>query len=254
MRLISWNVNGIRAVYRKDAFFPLFKNSPDIVCTQETKAHPDQLPDDLKNVPGYYSYFSSAEKKGYSGVGIWTKEKPKKVTYGLGKKEFDSEGRTIIAEYKKFTLLNVYFPNGCRDSERLEYKMKFYDLFLKKINARVKKGEKIVFCGDVNTAHAEIDLARPKENRNSSGFLDMERQWIDKVIKAGYSDSFRMFNDKGGHYTWWDMITRARERDVGWRIDYFFVSDKVKKKVKSAGIMKKTMGSDHCPVTLELEL
>ncbi len=253
IRLISWNVNGIRAIYKKGFLDWFKKESPDILCLQETKAHPDQLVDDLKNVDEYQSHFSWAEKKGYSGVVTYTRLKPLSVQQGIGKKEFDSEGRFIVTEFEDFTLFNIYFPNGKASAERLKYKMDFYDAFLKHCKKLLKQNKKIVVCGDVNTAHKEIDLARPKENSQTSGFLIEEREWIDKFLETGFLDTFRMFNDEPEQYTWWDMVTRARERNVGWRIDYFYASENLKKNIVSASIHSSVMGSDHCPVELELK-
>lgn len=253
LKIISWNVNGIRAAYKK-GFLDWFKNeNPDILCIQETKAHPDQLTEELRNPEGYESYFSSAEKKGYSGVAIYTKQKPKKVEHGFGIKKFDSEGRIIIAEYPKFFLMNIYYPNGKASAERLKYKMEFYDAFQKYTNKLKKQGKNIVVCGDVNTAHKEIDIARPKENEKISGFLPEEREWIDKFLSDGYVDTFRMFNNEPDNYTWWDQITRARDRNVGWRIDYFYVNEEFKKNVKDAFILAEVMGSDHCPIGIEIK-
>jgi len=252
-RLLSWNVNGIRAIYKKGFLDWFKKENPDILCLQETKAHPEQLTDELKNVNGYESHFSSAEKKGYSGVVTYTKEKPINIQNGIGIKKFDSEGRFIVTEFKDFILCNIYFPNGKASTERLQYKMDFYDAFLKHCKKLLKQRKKIVVCGDVNTAHQEIDLARPKENSNTSGFLPEERKWIDKFIAAGFMDTFRMFNKEPENYTWWDMITRARERNVGWRIDYFYASENLKDNIKSASIHSNIMGSDHCPIELELK-
>ena len=254
MRILSWNVNGIRAAYKKGLLDWFKKEDPDILCIQETKAHPEQLTDDLRNVDGYESYFSSAERKGYSGVAIYTKQKPKKVEHGFGVKKFDSEGRILVAEYPKFVLMSIYYPNGKASAERLKYKMEFYDAFLKFANKLKKQGKNIIVCGDVNTAHKEIDIARPKENEKVSGFLPEERAWIDKFLSNGYVDTFRMFNKEPDNYTWWDMITRARERNVGWRIDYFYVNEEFKKKVKDAFILADVMGSDHCPIGIELKL
>ncbi len=253
IRMISWNVNGIRAIYKKGFLDWFKKESPDILCLQETKAHPDQLVDDLKNVDEYQSHFSWAEKKGYSGVVTYTRLKPLSVQQGIGKKEFDSEGRFIVTEFEDFTLFNIYFPNGKASAERLKYKMDFYDAFLKHCKKLLKQNKKIVVCGDVNTAHKEIDLARPKENSQTSGFLIEEREWIDKFLETGFLDTFRMFNDEPEQYTWWDMVTRARERNVGWRIDYFYASENLKKNIVSASIHSSVMGSDHCPVELELK-
>ncbi|NWG27200.1 MAG: exodeoxyribonuclease III [Ignavibacteriaceae bacterium] len=251
-RLLSWNVNGIRAIQKKGFLDWFKKENPDILCLQETKAHPDQLDDELKNVPGYESYFSSAEKKGYSGVVTYTKLKPKSVQQGIGVKKFDSEGRFIITEFDEFTLFNIYFPNGKASAERLQYKMEFYETFLKHCKKLLKEGEKIIVCGDVNTAHKEIDLARPKENSEISGFLPQEREWIDKFLAAGFIDTFRIFNKEPEQYTWWDMVTRARERNVGWRIDYFYISENLREKITSAKIHQDVMGSDHCPISIEI--
>lgn len=252
-RLLSWNVNGIRAISKKGFLEWFKKENPDILCLQETKAHPEQLTDELKNMDGYESYFSSAEKKGYSGVVTYTNEKPINIQYGIGINKFDSEGRFIVTEFNDFILFNIYFPNGKASKERLQYKMDFYNAFLKHCKKLLKQGDKIVVCGDVNTAHEEIDLARPKENSATSGFLPEERKWIDKFISAGFIDTFRMFNKEPDNYTWWDMITRARERNVGWRIDYFYASENLKNNIKSASIHSTVMGSDHCPIELELK-
>lgn len=255
MRILCWNVNGIRAMAKKGFVEWVQKESPDILCLNETKAAPEQLPDDIKNIPGYTSYFSSSvAKKGYSGVAIYTKILPKNVSHGYGIERFDNEGRIIIAEYADFTLICNYFPNGKKNEERLQYKMEFYDAFLEYAEALRKKGRNLVICGDVNTAHKEIDLARPKENANVSGFLPIEREWMDIFLECGYTDTFRMFNQEGGNYTWWDQVTRSRERNVGWRIDYFFVNNGFKSKVKDAFILPEVMGSDHCPVGIELAI
>jgi len=252
--LLSWNVNGIRAVFKK-GFVDWFKSvKPDILCLQETKAREEQLPDELKNIKGYKSYFCWGERKGYSGTAIYTKTEPLKISRELGIEKFDNEGRILSAEYDAFILFNIYFPNGKARKERLQYKMDFYEAFLEHVNKLKNKGKKIVICGDVNTAHKEIDLARPKANEKTSGFLPEERAWIDKLLASGFIDTLRMFNDKPEQYTWWDMITRARERNVGWRIDYFFVSDNLKEQTKDAFIMPEVMGSDHCPVGIKLSV
>ncbi|MFC1801827.1 exodeoxyribonuclease III [Patescibacteria group bacterium] len=255
MKIISWNVNGIRAWYKKNLLTWLKKENPDIFCIQETKAHPDQLPEELKNINRYFSYFSSSQvKKGYSGVAVYTKIEPEKVGYGMGIEKFDQEGRILVLHYKDFILLNVYFPNGGQGEARLQYKMDFYNAFLKYINKLKKTTKKeIVFCGDVNTAHKEIDLARPKQNMKNTGFLPKERAWIDKVIEHGYIDTFRYFNpDKKNIYSYWDMKTFARDRNVGWRIDYFFISSNLKKRITGTDILTNVLGSDHCPIALEL--
>jgi len=254
MKLVSWNVNGLRAVAKKGAFSSIFETDPDIICLQETKAHPNQLPEEVRSPAGYFSYFDHSKvKKGYSGVAIFSKEKPEKVE-GIGIKKFDDEGRTLVAYFKDFVLLNVYFPNGGGGPERLKYKLEYYDEFLKFIEKLKKQGKNIVFCGDVNTAHTAIDLARPKENQENTGFLPIERAWLDKVVNKGYIDTFRfLHSDKKDAYSYWDMKTFARERNVGWRIDYFFVSESLKEKIKKAEILDNILGSDHCPILLELK-
>jgi len=252
MKLLSWNVNGIRAIEKKGFFEWLLKESPDILCLQETKAAPGQLTEKFIQPPGYHSYWASAEKKGYSGVCIYTKIPPKSVSAGLGIKEFDTEGRTLVADYGDFILFNTYYPNGGAGNKRVPFKMKFYDAFLEKVEKLRKQKRKIIITGDVNTAHTEIDLARPKENVKNTGFLPEERQWVTQFIECGYVDTFRHFTKEGGHYTWWDYFTAARKRDVGWRIDYFFVTENLLPKLKNAFILKEVMGSDHCPVGIEL--
>jgi exodeoxyribonuclease-3 len=252
MKILSWNVNGIRAMEKKGFFEWLLKESPDILCLQETKAHPEQLTEKFISPLGYHSFWASAEKKGYSGVCIYTKIKPKTVTVGLGSNEFDTEGRTLVADYGDFVLFNIYYPNGGAGNKRVPFKMKFYDTFLEKVEKLRKQGKKVVITGDLNTAHTEIDLARPKENVKNTGFLPQERAWVTKFIQCGYADTFRHFTKEGGHYTWWDYYTAARSRDVGWRIDYFFVTENLLPKLKSAFILKEVMGSDHCPVGIEL--
>jgi len=251
--LLSWNVNGIRAAARKGFLEWFEKESPDILCLQETKAWEEQLDESLTNVEGYHSYFAEAYKKGYSGVVTYTKEKPLSVETGFGSAEFDNEGRIVITEYKEFILFNIYFPNGKKNEERLQYKMRFYKAFQKYAVDLKKKGKKIIVCGDVNTAHKEIDLARPKPNEKVSGFLPQERKWIDGFLADGFIDTLRMFNDKPEVYTWWDQITRARDRNVGWRIDYFFISDNLKDNITDAFTMPDVMGSDHCPVGIKLK-
>lgn len=253
IKLISWNVNGIRAVLKK-GFLEWFKETnPDILCIQETKAWEEQLPDELKNVPGYHSFFCQGVKKGYSGTAIYTKEKPLSVQRGFGIEKFDSEGRILIAEFSEFVLFNIYYPNGKQSQERLDYKMGFYEAFQNYANDLKTKGKKLVICGDVNTAHKEIDLARPKENSKVSGFLPEERAWIDRFVADGYIDTLRMFKSEGEVYTWWDQVTRARERNVGWRIDYFYVTENLKDNVTNAFTLPDVMGSDHCPIGIELK-
>jgi exodeoxyribonuclease-3 len=260
--IITWNVNGLRALHKKGQFDWLIKESPDIFCLQETKSLPDQLEDGVKKPNGYHSYFHfPTVKRGYSGVAIYSKEEPKKVTLDLGIPDMDQEGRLIMAEYSDlptseagFILINTYFPNGGGASERLHYKLDFYDHFLKYIDALHKKHPNIIFCGDVNVAHKEVDLARPKENETHVGFLPIERAWMDKVVKHGWIDVFRHFYpNKKDAYTYWDMKSYARERNVGWRIDYFFSSETMLKKIKSIEILGTVFGSDHCPIKLVLK-
>jgi exodeoxyribonuclease-3 len=254
IKIISWNLAGIRAAVRKGLWHKMKDIDADIYCFQEVKARPEQVELGFDYPNNYQSYWNPAEKAGYSGVSTFTKIEPKSVVIGDRSNDWDDEGRVIITKFDEFTLLNVYFPNGKRDVGRLDYKMKFYEYFLKYINELRDRGEKIVFCGDVNTAHKEIDLARPKDNELVSGFLEIERKWIDKVVKAGYVDTFRMFNKEDGNYSWWSQRSGARKRNVGWRIDYFFVDKSLKDSVKSAFIMPNVEGSDHCPVGIEIEI
>ncbi len=253
MNIISWNVNGIRAADKKGLFDWLMKESPDIFCIQEIKALPEQVPPYIRNTPGYEIFWNPAERKGYSGVATFTKEKPSDIKNGFGIDKFDKEGRIQITEFSKFTLFNIYFPNGKKNKERLDYKLDFYDTFLGYVDNLKANGKNIVVCGDLNTAHKEIDLTHPKENEKNSGFLPIERSWIDTFIDHGYIDTFRHFNKEPNQYSWWDYKTRARERNVGWRIDYFFVNKKFLPNVKKAFIMQDVMGSDHCPISIELK-
>ncbi len=250
--IFSWNVNGLRAAYRKGFTEWVRRTRADIICVQETRATTDVLPRALTDLEGYHSFFSVPEKKGYSGVAVWTREKPRQVSDSLGKKRFDAEGRVLALEYPAFTLFNVYFPNGKASPERLTYKLSFYRHFLSHIDGLRRKGKRIIVCGDVNTAHREIDLARPKENEKISGFLPEERAWIDSLIAHGFHDALRLFHSEAGLYTWWDVKTRARERNVGWRLDYFFISDSLKNRVTSCRTFPEIPGSDHCPVGLTL--
>jgi len=252
-RLVSWNVNGIRAVAKRGLLDWLRKVDADAVCLQETKAHPDQVGDSLREPEGYTSFWASAERRGYSGVALFSRVPPLEVSFGLGIARFDAEGRVIVARYPQFLLFNVYFPNGKMNDERLQYKMEFYEAFLNHLLSLRSQGERIVICGDYNTAHTEIDLSHPKENVKVSGFRPEERAWMDRLTGHGFVDTFRMFHSDGGHYTWWDMRTRARERNIGWRLDYFFVSDNLAGAVRDAAILPEVAGSDHCPVSLTLE-
>jgi exodeoxyribonuclease-3 len=254
MKILSWNVNGIRAADKKGLFNWFKKENPDILCLQEIKAQKEQLPSHLRNTPNYHLFINSAEKKGYSGVETYNKKIPENIKTGFGIEKFDQEGRILITEYTKFILFNIYFPNGKKNQERLDYKLDFYDTFLAYADNLKAKGKNIVVCGDFNTAHKEMDLARPKENEKISGFLPIERAWIDAFIEHGYIDTFREFYRQPEQYTWWDIKTKARERNVGWRIDYFFVNKELMKYVKNAFILQEVLGSDHCPIGIEIEV
>jgi exodeoxyribonuclease-3 len=254
LQLYSWNVNGIRAAERKGFLNWLRETQPDILCVQETKAHPDQLEPDLVQPEGYYAYWASAERKGYSGVALFSRDEPKYIELGFGIAEYDIEGRTIVADYDDFVLIAAYFPNGSRDHSRVPFKMAYKDAFLDFCNRLREDGRAVIFCGDVNTAHREIDLARPKENEKTTGFLPEERAWIDKVVAQGYIDTFRSLHpDTEDAYSWWAYWGKARERNVGWRIDYFFTSPDLQDRIAAAEIHADVMGSDHCPVSLTLQ-
>lgn len=264
MKLISWNVNGLRAVLKKGFLEYLKAQDPDVICLQETKAHRDQVEIDL---PNYEEFWNSAEKKGYSGTAIFSKTHPISIQNGI---QFDgkipselgdefggqnaNEGRVIAAEYESFYLVTVYTPNSKPKLARHEYRTKVWDaLFLKYIKS-LEKHKPVIFCGDLNVAHQEIDIARPDSNKKNAGFTDEERANFDKIINAGFVDTFRMFNQEGGNYTWWTHWANARERNIGWRIDYFCVSESLKGSVTKAEIHMDTMGSDHCPVLLEIDI
>ncbi len=263
MKIISWNVNGIRAVYKRGDWDFFRKADADIFCVQETKAEADQLPDELRHPKGYFSYFSHSKgRKGYSGVAVYTKVAPEKVEEILGIDELDTEGRLLILYFndkafnfgKKTILLNCYFPNGGGGPVRLDYKLRFYDAFLEFIDKKRKAGYSIIFTGDINTAHEEIDLARPKANEENTGFLPIERAWMDEVVAHGYVDTFRtIYPTKKDMYSYWDQKSGARDRNVGWRIDYFFVSPDVMKSVKDSYMLTDYYGSDHCPIVLEVK-
>ncbi len=256
MKLISWNVNGLRAAIKKGFTTWLHAQEADIIGIQEIKADVDQLPDEIINPKEkdskMFAYFSSSKtKKGYSGVAIFSRTEPDSVEYGMGIPRFDDEGRYIAVHIKDMVIINCYFPNGGGGPDRLSYKLDFYDAFLSHIESYKNQGKKIIFMGDVNTAHNEIDLARPKQNENNTGFLQIERDWIDSVINLGYTDTFRYLNpDKRDAYSYWDMKTAARERNVGWRIDYFFISNNLINRLEKANIEDNVFGSDHCPITL----
>jgi len=250
MKLVSWNVNGIRACVKK-GFLDYFNEvDADMFCLQETKLQEGQIDLDLK---GYHQYWNYAEKKGYSGTAIFTKDKPLSVKYGLGIEEHDKEGRVIALEYEDFYLVNVYTPNSQRELARLDYRMKWEDDFRNYL-IELDSVKPVILCGDLNVAHKEIDLKNPSNNRKNPGFTDEERDKLTKLLESGFIDSFRHFYpDKEDAYTWWSYITRARERNAGWRIDYFVVSEKLEDRMIDAKIHSEIMGSDHCPVVLEIE-
>ena len=251
MKLVSWNVNGIRAV-KKKGFLELFKEmDADIFCLQETRVSEEQLDGDLREIPGYHSFWVAAEKKGYSGVGVYSRISPLSVTAGLGREEFDREGRVITLEYENFFLVNAYFPNSQHELKRIDYKNAFNTAFLKHCE-KLRKSKPVIFCGDLNVAHEEIDLANPDRNRMNPGFYIDEREWFTKMLAKKYIDTFRMFEEEGGHYSWWSYRFGARAKNIGWRIDYFVVASELEKKVLRAEILKDVPGSDHCPVTLEV--
>lgn len=231
----------------------LHSAGPDIFCIQETKANPDQLAKRFTEPVGYHVWFSSAEKKGYSGVALYSKEKPKSVEL-LGQKEFDSEGRTLIADYNDFILINSYFPNSQDGGKRLDYKLAFCQSMMELTQRLRDEGRNIVLTGDYNIAHKPIDLARPKQNEGNPGYLPEERTWMDSFTEAGFVDTFRLFTKEGGHYTWWSYRTRGRERNVGWRIDYFCVNPEFQSSVSSSTIQSDVYGSDHCPLSLEINV
>lgn len=252
MKIVSWNVNGIRAIARKGFTEWLGASGADVVCVQETKASLGQLEDEIVNVPGYTSCFKSAEKKGYSGVAVYSRKEPAAVST-IGSPEFDAEGRTLVAEFRGLTVISAYFPNSRDGGGRLKYKLDFCSAMLDYCKRLSSQKKPFVLCGDYNIAHKPIDLARPEENENSAGYLPEERAWMDLFLASGFVDTFRMFNQEDGNYTWWSYITKARERNIGWRLDYHCVPETLKKRVRSAGILSGVMGSDHCPVTVDIE-
>ncbi len=251
--LESFNVNGIRAVERKGFIDWVKSSKTNILCLQETKAHREQLSDELLNIEGYKSYFNSGERKGYSGVAVYSSIEPKTVVTKFPR-ILNDEGRLIRLDYADFVLLNVYFPNGKKNAERLAYKMEFYRAFRTYVAGIRGAGLEVLVCGDVNTAHKEIDLARPKANEKTSGFLPQEREWIDELLADGFVDTFRVFDRRPDQYSWWDMKSRARERNVGWRIDYWFCSAGLAKGLRGAYIKPEVVFSDHSPVGLILEV
>jgi len=254
MKLLSWNINGYRAALKKGFAGFLLKEQPDIIGLQEMKVMREQLsPEDI-SLDGYKLALNSAERKGYSGVGVFYREEPLSVETGLGERRFDCEGRLLQLEYPGFWFVNCYFPQGGRGLERVRYKLEFYDSFLERIEKLRATGRPVIFCGDVNTAHKPVDLSHPKNNAGTSGFLPEERAWMDKLEALGWVDTFRVYHPEPLQYTWWDYKTRARTRNIGWRLDYFFINKEKISAVRDAYTMPSVMGSDHCPVGVELEI
>lgn len=249
MKLISWNVNGLRAILKKGFLEFTQKQNPDILCLQEIKAQPSQI--ELK-IPGYQTIWNSAKRPGYSGTMILTKPDPIHVTYGLGMEKHDQEGRVITAEYPGFFLVNVYVPNAKRDLSRLAYRHKEWDADFLNYLKKLEKKKPVIFCGDLNVAHTEDDLANPDSNHKTHGFTDEERAGFSQYIKKGFLDTFREFKQGNGFYTWWSQFNRCRARNIGWRIDYFLISKSLRPRLKKAFILPDIMGSDHCPVGIEL--
>ena len=252
MKIYSWNVNGLRSLQKKGFLQWISAETPDILCMQETKAWPEQMDEEIKTVEGYASYFCSARKKGYSGVAVYTREIPISYRQGLGIEKFDLEGRVQTLEYPGFFLVNAYFPNGQMAEERLSFKMEFNDAITGHCESLKESGKGIILCGDFNTAHRDIDLANPRANEKRSGFLPVERDWIDRFIARDYVDIFRILHPDTVKYSWWSYMSRAREKNIGWRIDYFFISGDFAGKVTGADILTHVTGSDHCPVVLYL--
>ncbi|MFX1508325.1 MAG: exodeoxyribonuclease III [Promethearchaeota archaeon] len=252
MELLSWNVNGIRACINKGFIEWVKQRNPEILCLQETKAQPNQISFSF-DLPNYHIYWSSALKKGYSGVATFSNIKPISVSQKLGKKELDEEGRFLQLEFNDFYLINLYFPNAQRELKRLDYKLRFNQALLSYLNELKKKGKGIILCGDFNVAHKEIDLKNPKENQNNAGFSPKERIFFSELLEHGFIDTFREFNQSPDQYTWWTYRYNARSRNIGWRIDYFVINQEFRDRLKSAFILKEVMGSDHVPVGIILE-
>ncbi|MFC1478653.1 exodeoxyribonuclease III [Candidatus Margulisiibacteriota bacterium] len=250
--IVSWNVNGLRAAVKKGFLEWLEKEQPDVLCLQETKVQPDQMGTELLNPGGYQSFWQSAKRKGYSGVGIYTKKAPLSVT-NMGIPEFDDEGRVQVLDYENFTLVNAYFPNSQAERARLPYKLKFNEAILDLCNKQVQAGKNVIVCGDFNVAHTPIDLTNPKPNENNAGYYLEERESMDRFLDSGYIDTFRHFNKEPGNYTWWSYRFQARDKNIGWRIDYFVVNNGFLPRVKESSILSDVYGSDHCPVKLVVE-
>jgi exodeoxyribonuclease III len=253
MRITTWNVNGIRAALNKGFLAWVESEKPDVLCLQEIKARPEQVPEEQRNIDGYQSLWNPAERPGYSGVSTYFRIDPLEIKAGMDNPEFDNEGRVIHSRYPNFHLFNVYFPNGQRGQDRVDYKLRFYGHLLDICDQLHRQGENVIITGDFNTAHTEIDLANPKENSKYSGFLPEEREWVTRYLDHGLVDVFRQLNPDKVQYTWWTYRMNARQRNIGWRLDYFLVTKGLTPNVKDVKIHDDVMGSDHCPVTLYLD-
>jgi exodeoxyribonuclease-3 len=253
IKLLSWNVNGLRACGRTEFGKWFTKQKADVVCVQEIKATPEQLTPELLNPCGYHSFWHPAEKLGYSGVAVFSKREPLEVRVGMGRKDIDREGRVLALEFKNFTVISTYFPNSQRDHARLGYKLDFCSAFLEYCAKERRRGKTVIICGDLNIAHHEIDLKNPKSNMKNAGFLPEERAWMSRFLEHGYVDCFRRFTEGPGHYTWWSYRPGVRERNIGWRLDYFLADAESKGRLMSVKHQTSVMGSDHCPVSLELK-
>ncbi|RME67013.1 MAG: exodeoxyribonuclease III [Verrucomicrobia bacterium] len=251
LRLISWNVNGVRAALRKGFNAFVAETQPDVLCLQETRAEPAQV-QGLELPADFQQFWNPAQKRGYSGTAIFTRIPPVNVTRGMGVEAHDAEGRIITAEFEDFYLVNCYTPNSQRGLTRLDYRLEWDRAFLHYLK-KLEKRKPVLFCGDINVAHTEIDLARPKDNVRNHGFTIEERTGFSRIIEAGFVDTFRLFEKGGGHYTWWSQMNNARARNVGWRIDYWVCSATLVPRIRRSWILKEVMGSDHCPVGLEME-
>jgi exodeoxyribonuclease-3 len=255
LTLLSWNVNGLRAMYDREYFLPVFRHNPEIVCVQETKAPADKLPEKVRNLHGYHTYFSTVSPGSTAGVGLFTRLQPLSVAFGFRESESDNKGRVLVADYGSFLLLNIYFPLGLKPMGNLDNKLKFYDAFLQYVRSLCEQDRAVVICGDFNVAHTDKDLYNPpKKPVRQVGISPEERKKIDKLISLGFTDTFRMFHAESGHYTRWPFQNNSRKRNFGWRLDYFFVNERARSYVLDAAILTEYPGSDHCPVMLELDL
>jgi exodeoxyribonuclease-3 len=254
MKLVSWNVNGMRAVIRKGFWDWLIATAPDIVCLQETRIQPGQVTEEMRHPPGYHTFWHPAERRGYSGVATFCRQEPVSMQGGFDQPRFDIEGRVLVSEHPRFTLLNAYFPSGQRGHERVDYKLDLYHALLAFCIELQMQGHRLIVCGDLNTAHQPIDLARPKQNQKTSGFLPQEREALSRWLEHGFVDSFRHLYPDREEYTWWTYRSNARARNIGWRIDYFLLTEELVPHIRDACILGDVLGSDHCPVELQLDL